>query len=651
MRPSQSAGQLIIGSGPSGLGMVRPSGLGKRYGFATEPRRGCRSQSMYSPANLKKLELRHGSGHGIQWEGTIVTKVTDQALQLGVQPGWKIHTIDEHPVSTAEDVWSRLQAAKWEWRSSFVSFVTDTKGIRAEQAMFKVAEMRAEQERLAKLPFAGNTDAKHIAQLKEEFTLQGVIENVEDRAILIPQLKSVLEWAAGRCHRWRDAATAERSKTAGKILNMEFMTMHHLHHWLIKPATMEKACSLVELRTKDKQPPNWFVSHSWSDMLRSFVKSLEGHLATRSLPPNTPFWVGACATRPHSAESTINTDPKALCFYKAMACAEFHILLVLDSRSENVALVGTPFQRVWCGYEATMCLDEQDVVLDVATCNGSKTSVVTMGLTEEEEEMEIREAGTGYKAKAEREKLMDTDVIEQALSIRLELARSSDQTERQRILNSLANRDLSEAVVQKNAAYDKANARLNCLYALTFWRRALVATSNHDSDNMARLQTKLFDALKYDAWRERLTLSLASFGGNDEKLMLLTRNLPPNLRHLKLDLTKMDLTNDSLIAFASNLPRELETLTINLAQNDQINNFGVENIVTKVPPSVVDVKLELADTSVTKELNEKRNSLQGMRQHIIDEQAKGDICMTFNLIPYGDAPTKVMTTVTTKGKV
>merc|ERR1719456_1099420 len=112
----------------------------------------------------------------------------------------------------------------------------------------------------------------------------------------------------------------------------------------------------------------------------------------------------------------------------------------------------------------------------------------------------------------------------------------------------------------------------------------------------------------------------------EDKIALTARNLPPNLKHLTLDLKGTDITNDILATLALALPRGLETLDLNISDNPKLENPGVEQLLAKLPPHMVGLKLDLDGTAVTKEVHEKRHSLDDLRQHIIDEAEKGQWC-------------------------
>jgi hypothetical protein len=323
------------------------------------------------------------------------------------------------------------------------------KQIKAEQASKRMSELKAEAERLAKLPFPDAQDATHLEQIREFIPFQGYIDHREDRAITMPQLKMIMKWTKEHCHRWRDADPPELSKTSRMHLTMDFMNTYHLNHWLIKPATLEKDCSFVEMLTSQKQPAEWFVIHWWGDRLKDLMKCLELQIQTRELPESTAFWFGAYACRAHSMNDDVGVNPEATCYFRAMRQAKFHVLLILDSKTEHSG-PATPFKRAWCGYEMSMslCQSDSNAVVDVATCEGLRPTLITQGLVKSEEMMEITDGGSGYKAKTEREKGFSLEIVGIALNANVQSGQTLRPKDKQRILNSIAQRDLIYQLIQ-----------------------------------------------------------------------------------------------------------------------------------------------------------------------------------------------------------
>lgn len=650
MRPSRSAAELIIGGGRDGppgsaggprgggaltksnslallnlRGATKPPGL-RSVNFARSPRRA----GSFMGSSLTRVEFKHAGGPiGLQWEGVIVTRVSDQARAHGIQPGWKIQMIDDKLVTTSEQIWNRLQEARWEWRSSYVSFMTDIRAIRAEQAMLRAEEIKAEAERLAKLPFAGAHDHRHVAQVKEDYKFQAYIDNVEERSIVKADLTNALDWVKDRCHRWRDAAPADRSRTSGHKLELDFMNMHHLYHWLIKPATKEDDCAFAEVLYSRPRAPQWCVMHWWGDRLLDLVTCLDQHIRTRKMEEDVPYWIMACAVRPHSVTDDIDEDITQTCFYKALVAAEFQSLLVLDKRAEHSG-PATVFSRAWCGYEALMTLDTVMPRTDVVACQGNKVLCVTYDLTDEEQGLERMEPGSGYRAQDNREKTFSLETIEMALAYQIQSGHTTEMADKTRILECVANPDPN--LPTGHNMYTKVNARLACLFALIFWRRGISGGAN-DSD-VQRVQAKLIDAIRFDRARQSLHIDMAWMQQGEEKAKLLLKCVPANVKHLMLDFRGSDITNDNISALAGSLPSDLQSFRLDLSHNARITNNGLEAMAGKLPAKLQNLQVKATNTAVTKEMQDAAlTGFTELKDYIVEESQRGVILVSTCLLP------------------
>mmetsp|Transcript_103846 Transcript_103846/g.206411 ORF Transcript_103846/g.206411 Transcript_103846/m.206411 type:complete len:641 (+) Transcript_103846:90-2012(+) len=623
MRPSHAAAELII-----------PGAGGRPFSGSAALAAPCRTPRRDSH---KQVEFGHAAGdHGLHWEGTLVVGASGQAQKLGVKPGWKIHKIDGRAVYDGNDISMRLQEAMWQWRSSHVSFITDTSVVRAALKEARIAATKAEEERVAKLAFEGNTDHVHMTQVTEQFEFQGYIDRPEERAITLKQLHRVINFAKEKCHRWKDTATSEESRTAGVRLNSEIMNMYHLHHWLIMPATIEKTCSFVELLTNQRQAADWCVSHWWGEPVIELVRCIECQANTRKLQASSAWWIAAFSIRQASAQDEVS-DPSRHRLMKAMSAAQFKMLLVLDGgRDENLG-PAYALNRLWCCYELAMFLDQPKLCLDIAVYKLPKPFLITNGFTEIEEDMEMINNGAGYKAKLDREKEVSLELIERTLEIKIQSAQASVSTERNRILNYFAGQDLHLSPIEEHGPYEKLNKRLQGLFAALFWRRVVCSTAKDANTHAA--QQRITDVLRGDTWRKSLDLCLSYcvVTAPEEKLALLARSLPAaGIKGLRLDLKGLDLLDENLPALGGSLPPGLEELNLDLSFNAQISNFGITNFVNALPAKMRELTLGLSQTAVTPDFQDHRNCLEGLRQQIIHEAQKGSICNVVNLCPSPD---------------
>lgn len=652
MRPSRSAAELLVGPSSQGVpaqATRRKSSMqmqaDSRMAAAVErleelTRHNSRSKVQLEQhvlhSNMTKVEFGHATGeHGLEWMDMIVTRVTGQARRKGVRVGWKIYQVDGKSVQSDDEIFLRLQDAKWQWRSCDVWFITDMISIRQEQARDRAEKIQAEAERLARLPFEGVNDATHMEQVAAEFTTACQFDRLEDRAVTLAQLHRVIKWTGAHCHRWRDRVTKLK-------LKVDTMCLQNLNHWLLMPATKDKGCSFMELLAKERQTPNWFVICSFGEQLEGFVQCLKLQARTRKLGADATFWIAAFAYRQHSLslEQDLSDDPRKSGFFRAMATSDFKVLMTLDVKMAN-GMPMTPFTRIWCEYEALQVCDQTHAVFDIACFMENKATLITMGLTDEEKEMEASTAGSGCKAKAEREKVFNSDIIDFGLRIHMQRAESTNFEHRVRILNSLSKREPLAAPLEDHESYRKANKRLQGLFALANWRRIMTANAEPQSE-MQKLQERLADALRNDTWRETLDLSISFTPGNIEKLALLARSFSPSLRELKLDMKAMGIGDDSMPVLAASLPAELETLRLDLSQNPEITNWGVTTFVDKLPPKMQKMSVVLKDTAVTKQFKDSCDTLDGIKKCILAEAQKGSICHTINLTPIQDKHRKGM---------
>eukprot|EP00930_Biecheleria_cincta_P101891 TRINITY_DN93542_c0_g1_i1.p1 TRINITY_DN93542_c0_g1~~TRINITY_DN93542_c0_g1_i1.p1 ORF type:complete len:665 (+),score=124.13 TRINITY_DN93542_c0_g1_i1:130-2124(+) len=643
MKASHSAASLILGGanpalvGSTGLGGTSLAGLRaltrtRSAGDGPTPRKAL-NESLRQ-GSLAKLQFCFtNGGHGMEWDGLIVSSVKGQAQELGVQVGWKIYMIDGLLMKDAREAWQKLQDAQWQWRVTTIVFVTDFRAIRAEQKLVAFEEAKAEEERLAKLPFSNPHDEKHLAQIKLEFTFQGYVNNVEDRGTTMAQLQRIVTFSEERCHRWRDQAPNTVSRYSGRKLHIDFMNWCHVHDWLAIPSTQPKECSLLEMMTDQPQPPKYYLVHWWGDKLLNVMKCMKTHMQVRSLAEDTIYWIAFFANRPHSPQDNILLNQNETCFFKAMSASNFNILVVVDPRTEFTS-AGTIFSRLWCCYELSHCLDAPNTVLDIVhgTVKASaKPSMVTERMTSEEKDMENVNKTAGYKAKMDREKRFSLQLMETALNLDVTSLHITDPVERRKILNSIAQRELGEELLEKHDQYDKMSIRLRSLCAMAFWRRIMTGSVS-DSD-LHRVQGKLMDTLRDDVWIRSLVMDLAFTKDGPEKLKLLATGFPPGLLELKLDLRELELVNENMAGLANALPKDLEDLTIDMRGNDLMHNIGIEDLMAKLPSKLRNLDLDLKKTDVSKEFQALQDNLYGLKKHIADEAAKADRCTIYSLEP------------------
>ncbi|CAE8658850.1 unnamed protein product, partial [Polarella glacialis] len=445
-------------------------------------------------------------------------------------------------------------------------------------------------------------EQNHMQALEKKFKFKGYIDRIENRAITVGQLRRVIKFCQASCHQWRDAPEEEEEeglrvhkvspRTAAQMYNMGALTLYHINRWLISPATEGNRCSFVELVAEQAQPADWFVSHFWGQPHASFVRCVEGHLATRALHRGTGFWIWAYAQRQHATEAieaNVNT------FKAAMALAEYRVLLVLqdmDASSIEQTVLQTVFHRLWCAFEINTCLSGSmsrgfpRAPVDIAACVGDQGRLITYDLTTEEEGMERRVAGSGLAAKSEREKGFPLGLVKAALEHNVQTAQVSWAEDRIEIFNALVNRKEKELVLppaELEFLCSKVNAKLNGLYALCLLRKV---SEEHDPASLVDvdvegLKLSIAQCLRGDVERTELDVSMGGGSGIsvNEELFVLVRNLPPKLKKVALDMKGSGLKNQSLAELANFLPTDLEDITIDLQGCRGINDSGLKRFM------------------------------------------------------------------------
>eukprot|EP00930_Biecheleria_cincta_P027768 TRINITY_DN19436_c0_g1_i1.p1 TRINITY_DN19436_c0_g1~~TRINITY_DN19436_c0_g1_i1.p1 ORF type:complete len:1092 (+),score=274.98 TRINITY_DN19436_c0_g1_i1:91-3366(+) len=456
-------------------------------------------------------------------------------------------------------------------------------------------------------------DNSLLKNCAKKFKFRGYIDGTEHRAITVPQLRRVIKYCQENHHLWRDkihvdsekrasspvpssmlGAQAWTSAPSSRLLTMEALNLYHVDSWLIWPATETSRCAFVELMAEQAQPAVWCVSHCWGQPHASFVACVEQHMLIRGLNRSAGFWIWAYAHRHHGAVPE-SPDPRQSSFCKALDFTECRLLLVLQDVNSNSApgYAAGPFGRIWCMFEVLQSLDRSiaqgmaRAPIDVAVCQGDQAQVLTFGLTEKEQATEERFPGTGEAEKANREKAFPVSIVEHSLKNCVELAQASKEEDRTHLLNAVTGckaPEINKPCPEQHDLYDRANARLNGLFALLFLRKV---SEDRDPDvvddpGLAGLKEAVASALRMDVERTEINVSLGGGGGGpavNEALFLLVQNLPERLQKLSLDMQGSGLKNASLAELANHLSPELEDITIDLQCCRGINDNGLKRFM------------------------------------------------------------------------
>ena len=178
------------------------------------------------------------------------------------------------------------------------------------------------------------------------------IELVEHRGLTLRQLEDLLFHIRRRCapEGWVDMA--------GSSLQANDVTLLEAARYVVRPATILRQCSYVELVARGVQKPRWFVS-LWSGTAMADVLScLSMHSYDRGLERNEdPYWMCNLAAnlwRPTEGSDVSNSFeetpfkkpvwPTDSAFYRAMQSCDGTVA-ILDPH-------GSFFRRLWCVFEA-----------------------------------------------------------------------------------------------------------------------------------------------------------------------------------------------------------------------------------------------------------------------------------------------------------
>eukprot|EP00931_Biecheleriopsis_adriatica_P120179 TRINITY_DN95304_c0_g1_i1.p1 TRINITY_DN95304_c0_g1~~TRINITY_DN95304_c0_g1_i1.p1 ORF type:complete len:657 (+),score=134.12 TRINITY_DN95304_c0_g1_i1:47-2017(+) len=451
--------------------------------------------------------------------------------------------------------------------------------------------------------YANPTAVHNLAAIRQMFPFQGHIEQAEHRGITLKQLNRIRLFARGCCFHWWDSSPSDVSSTAGQTLTMEFLNTYHLTSWLIKPATKEHDCAFMELLSREKQVPRWFISHWWGESFESFIASVKRHAEVRLLGESSPFWVCAYANRQHSLTVEQACDPRESGFAKALQSSE-GVLLLLNAESESSG-AAAPFSRAWCLYEHFIALSvpgrEATIKLDIATRHGKKAMVLTDGIAEGDKiikvDTESHKAGDNapeslWMVHAEdRHRHFPIELVKAGLDVELEQAKTTVPDDRTRILNHIAQQDQQLAAPETHERYTLVNQQLRASIALALWRRAVEAG--------CVAECRLPEVVEADPLRTNFALGLRKCENMDDAgLKSVAAGLQAAIETLHLDLAECQVGNAGLAALAERLPSAVKSLAL-LLSGTQVTCTGLARLAAKLPQAVESLTLDISDTQIS----------------------------------------------------
>lgn len=425
--------------------------------------------------------------------------------------------------------------------------------------------------------------SEYVAAVSSIFPKRIAIDSTEKRAITLPQLEQVVNFAFEHVTCWRDLRDC--NQLCAKTLNL-----YNVNDWLIRPSTLPQKCSMVELLATECQPPSWFVSHWWGEAIGDFQACLREHSKLRSLPAKSSYWVCAYANRQHCLNEEISADPKRTSFYAALLLS-VGVLVVLDSRSdEGTTGPATAFTRIWCAYEQATALDPalsksrpDRMLVDISVNELKAPAVLTDGSVSADEQWGDEFA---MYCKSLRERSFPIYVIERALRVELQKAEATNSDDKNHILNAIANRPLELEPLADHERYEEVNHRLRAIFGLAAWPQAICARSGLVQ------QLRLPEIVSQDSTLRRICLNMGSLGealGPDD-LALLGSACPASLEELRLNFSGCNQVTDKGVgALSIAMARHLEILELNFEYCSQLTNDAVAALSDNMPTTLTEL--------------------------------------------------------------
>jgi hypothetical protein len=459
------------------------------------------------------------------------------------------------------------------------------------------------------VPGDGPMGLKNVNQVRRYFEFKGYIEGGENRSVTLAQFMQIYAYVEAKVLDWN--------------LALEETNFYHVNTWLIQPATRTTNSALFEHIAERQQAPTWFLSHWWGEPLVNAMKCLRRHYSMRGLPSHAAYWICAFACREEELTIDFSDGLRYNAFFRAMQLARFKVLLLLDVPTGSGGLA-TPFKRMWCIFECSMCLDQVSAPIDTALVlpgSGEEVQLVCSGLTKFERTSDQYLAGRGLVAKVKREISFPDEIVRAALAFNVKMTSSSSEQDHRRILNYIIGQPQDDDPPRDHEKYDRLNKRLQGLFSMVYWHRALCKEKPVGEEprkkHMAHLG-HISNAIAGDTWRRSLSLCLAGCDlQDDDSVKWVAQGLPPNAETLSLNLQHAQgLSDHHLETIASLLPKGLQVLSLDLSGCRNVSDAGVMTFVQNLSQKVTTLSLGLDNTNVRPYLLElaKSESLKVLRE-------------------------------------
>jgi len=334
----------------------------------------------------------------------------------------------------------------------------------------------------------------------------------EHRAITLRQLKAMEANIDRRCDEegWTDRD--------GNALTPKTVSFHDANKHVIQPFTEEKNQPFVSClpSTAGPQSPRFYVSHWWGDTVTDFIYCIEQFVRDfqtndndeddrrgGGLTADTPIWVCAFADNPHTINDNVAEDPKNSRFMRVMKVAENRSITIIDRE-------GVVFTRIWCIYESFLALvDAQDEERGKRANEGLWVVYTAQphtyelpGTREERRAVGIVSGGATVDCGettyiAARERSFPFELISKALTIEVEYAEASNDSDRVHILSSIVGKtqyEFNDGPPAAHGQYTVVNDTLRASFASSI--PTLAAASKHVDSVWYAFLVALFRGVK-----------------------------------------------------------------------------------------------------------------------------------------------------------
>jgi len=177
----------------------------------------------------------------------------------------------------------------------------------------------------------------------------GAFDNTAQRGISLQQLANLRELMQAVLHGQEilDTEAPDDSPTKDQPVQWETLSMYQVNDYFTKAMTKPFKCSWVEFIAKDRQPPQWMISHAWSTPFPYTVAMVSLHAKERNVDQSQSltYWCCTFANNQHDLCELDEADIMVTPFARVLLSHQcLGTLLLCDPEVK-------PLKRVWCVFE------------------------------------------------------------------------------------------------------------------------------------------------------------------------------------------------------------------------------------------------------------------------------------------------------------